>query len=186
METDLYSDFRVATTWPQCRRPAMHILRSTHAGLTLYVSAGASALPDSPYRCTYALVHETEGPDGEPVHHLIAETDSAESVQAIVELIEIYVQRLRYSVAKLLSGYTDIPLSSLADYGGIHSQASQQALLAELQALTSHTLPASASTGFVQAVRSTVDAWVMTRRRIRCDWVQTRSGPEYGRKHPAP
>jgi hypothetical protein len=155
----------------------LHILRSDSAGLTLYMipTRGRGGPEDAlPYREPYALVYESAASDGSQVQELIAETDCAESAQALIDIIEAYCRRLRRHIARLLSGAMSMPLEELANYGNIQAKNTERAVLAQLQALATQPLPESAYRGFVEAVRSSMDHWVHSRQQIRCDWLQRR------------
>lgn len=158
------------------RRGCAHVLRSDSAGLTLYINpVDAIAGEQPPHRAPYTLAYEAEGPNGEQLQLFIAETDSADAAQDLVELIEKHVLQIRRTIARVLGSEDHTPLASLADYGNIHAESTRQAVLARLQALAIYPLPECAYEGFTQAVCSSVDAWLSDQGPLRCDWVQQRS-----------
>ena len=169
-----------------------HVLRNNSAGITIYMQAPREEMCGGawPYRKPYAIAYETETEGGRQQRQLIAETDSAEALQAVLALIQSHVYRIKRRLLPRVLERRAIGPRQIAECSGFRTNAVRLEVLGNLATLCKTPFRPQAYTGFMNSVYSSIDDWLSAAQtcgvemvedaHLACDWVQglTLSAPQ--------
>ena len=152
---------------------SVSVIRHDIAGLTLYGSTGNGKRDELwPRNHTYAMIFESEDGGEQPIVQLILESDDPRTIWRLLELIDQHANRVKRKIS-LLTAIRDVgagrdpdcatrsPLN-LEAVGAFDDLDTRTAVENTLAGLTETSMD-DAYGGFVNAVCSTVDAWLTAR-----------------------